>query len=471
MTKKYAIACVFIFFAYQSKAQQYGLFNTKTLFDVFENPAQKSFVLDSSRQFASNFFFPNFGLNAANKGDATYTVRRLIDEGIYTSSKLPLGSEKYNTAYQNANIYLLTFRIFKSYKFNKELGFAWQVRTDARVDYTNESLALLDNYQRFDPGVAYNDVFNDRGFAQSYHQFSINYRENYNKRLSLGIKLSLLSGITTNNLEVENSSLYIDPGTEQVLLGLKGTYKASFLNSGEVSKNTFFPNFKNPGISFSLGTSYTSKKGITLMANLKDLGFIKWNKQSHVVTFLSIPEIINKVSDGTLSSDPGQDVYDLIKDSDRQKSFYTLTNAKADFLISKPFNFYVPGLILSKNLFYKGGDIAFVNTLKYNEFSGSLTPTYNLNGFAMLGIQGMYKTPNFEVFIGSDNLTKSFALAKNVATSTGYNGASFYMGMGIKFGYVVNHPLNSSYIPGLENDSDQSFFKRMFNTLNIFKRK
>ena len=410
-------------------------------------------------------------MNAANKGDATYTIRRLIDEGVYTSTTLPLGSGKYNTVYQNANIYLFTFRIFKSYKFNKELGFAWQLRTDARVDYTNETLALLDSYQRFNTGVVYNNVFNDKGFAQSYHQFSINYRENYNKRLSFGVKLSLLSGITTNDLKVDNSSLYIDPATEQVLLGLKGSYKASFLESNEINKNTFFPTFKNPGFSFSLGTSYISKSGLTIMGNLKDLGVIRWSNRSHIVNF-NTTELINQIGDGTLTpSSPDQDVYNIIRDSDKQKSFYTLTNAKADFLISKTFNFYIPGLILSKNLFYKGGDIAFVNTLKYNEFSGSLIPTYNLNGFLMAGIQGLYKTPNFEVFMGFDNLTKSIALAKDAATSTGYNGASFYMGMSIKFGYVVNHPLNSSYIPGLENDSDQSFFKRMFNTLNIFKRK
>ncbi len=466
MVKKCLALGMFLFLSSQLQAQQYGLFNTKTLFDAFENPAQKAFVLDSSRQFASNFLLPYFGIHAANKGDANYTVRRLLSDGVYSSSTLPLGTGNVNTAYQNANIYLLTFRIFKSYKFNKELGFAWQLRTDARADYTNETLALLDNYKRFDSGVTYNDIFNDNGFAQTYHQFSVSYRENYNKRLAFGVKLSLLSGITYNKLNISQSSLYIDPGTDRLLVGLNGTYTASFLETGEVSKKTFFPTFKNPGLSFSLGTSYTSKKGVTLMGNLKDLGFIKWSKQSHVVAF-NTTKIIDQLEENS-SSSVNEDIYDIVRGSDAQKSFYALTNAKADFLISKSFNFYTPSLILSKNLFYKGGDVAFVNSFKYNEFSLSAIPAYNLNGFFMIGAQGMYKTPNFEVFMGSDNLSKTLVIRKEPTGADGYNGASFYMGLSIKFGYTVEHPLNSSYMPGLDDQEERSFFKRIFS---IFKKK
>ncbi|HEY0175503.1 MAG TPA: hypothetical protein VGC08_03930, partial [Pedobacter sp.] len=69
MAKRYFIICVFLVSAIRLHAQQYGLFNTRTLFDAFENPSQKAFVLDSSRQYASNFLLPYFGLNAANKGD------------------------------------------------------------------------------------------------------------------------------------------------------------------------------------------------------------------------------------------------------------------------------------------------------------------------------------------------------------------------------------------------------------------
>src|SRR5690606_12222377 len=125
-------------------------------------------------------------------------------EGKYNAQKLPLRTGKINTAHENTNIYLLTFRIFKSYKWQKELGFSWQLRSDAHIDYTNETLAILDTYKRFDNNP-YDDVFNNDGYAQSYHQFSMTYRENYNKRLAFGVKLSLLSGIIYNKLNISDS--------------------------------------------------------------------------------------------------------------------------------------------------------------------------------------------------------------------------------------------------------------------------
>ncbi|MGY0041385.1 hypothetical protein [Pedobacter sp. NJ-S-72] len=136
MAKKYLILSLFLILSTQIKAQQYGLFNTKTLFDAFENPAQKAFVLDSSRKYASNFLLPYFGLNGANKGDANFSLRSLINDGVYRTSGIPVNNNR-NQLYQSSNIYLFSFRIFKSYKDHQELGFSWQVRSDAFTDYTN----------------------------------------------------------------------------------------------------------------------------------------------------------------------------------------------------------------------------------------------------------------------------------------------------------------------------------------------
>jgi hypothetical protein len=471
MAKRYLFICILLFSATQLRAQQYGLFNTKTLFDAFENPAQKAFVLDSSRQFASNFLLPYFGLNAANKGDSKYTLSDLINSSTYNTDNILIGNNNRNKLFQSSNIYLLTFRMFQSYKYNKELGFSWQVRSDVFADYTNESLVIFGDYNRFTNSQ--NSLFNSNGFGQSYHQFSVTYRENLTKRLALGAKLSLLSGITYNKVDITNSSLTINPETDDLTVGLTGNYQSSFLRGKELNKNSFLPNFKNPGMSVSLGTTYTSRSGVFIMANIKDLGFIKWNKQSHAINVNSSVTVgretidaadTNYINTNTLENE----LENLFIKSDRQKSFYTPTNAKADFMISRKFSFYTPSLIVSKNLFYQGGDAAFVNKFNYNEFSLSLSPTYNMNGFMMLGTQGMYQTPNFEFFMGSDNLLKSATLGKRATVNTGYYGASFYMGLGIKFGYVVEHPQNSSYMPGVGDDTETSFFRRIFR---VFQKK
>ena len=473
MKRRSLVICL-ILFALSSHAQQYGLFNTRTLFDGFENPAQKTFVLDSSRKYASNFFLPYFGLRGGSKGN-DQTVRRLINEGVYSASDITIGNNEVNSFFGSSNVYLFNFKIFKSYKFQKEIGFAWQLRADGYLDYTNETFALLDNYRRFDSfkGRDFVDVFNNNGYGQSYHQFSVSYRENYNKQLAFGVKASLLSGITYNQLRVTES--FFNPGSETQPLRatLTGTYRANFLETEELSKKNAVPNFKNPGLALSFGTSYTAKSGVFLMANIKDLGFIHWAKSSYYNQFDG--EVI--IDDPNANSSTiDKRITEIVTEGETRKGFYSLTNAKADIMVSKTFGIsgpwftYTPSFIVSKNLFYKGGDAAFVNKLKYDQFSLTAIPAYNLYQQFYFGMQGMYQTPNFEVFLGSDNMFKTIsqangAIQQDINIGSGYSGASFYMGLGIKFGNTVEHPQNSSYMPGI-NDQETSFFKRLFGVFS-----
>eukprot|EP01133_Synstelium_polycarpum_P010014 gene10014-11688_t len=460
--------CFLLLSATKSYAQQYALYNSRTLFDAFENPAQRAFTLDSSRKFASNFLLPNLGINGTNKGDANYTLRRLVADQVFNASGIPIGEGKRNELYQNTNIYLLTFRIFQSYKYHKELGFSWQVRTDARLNYTNESLALVDSYKRF-TNSSYNDIFNNYGSGQSYHQFSVNYREDFNKKLSFGIKFSLLSGVTYNSLDIDRSSfaVYKDGTGNDILdVRLRGLYKANFLYFKDLNTSSYLPNFKNPGASISFGTSYKAKSGVFLMANVKDLGFIKWNNDSHYINFNSGSLIVNP---GTMTSkEINRQITDMVTGKDKRDGFYSATNASADVTVSKGYGNYTPMVVVSKNLFYKGGDFAFVNSMKFNNIYASVTPAYNFNGFFMAGIQGMYRTPNFEVYMGTDNLLKTIAARQDQNSGSGYYGASFYMGMAIKFGGTVEHPLNSSHMPGVGEEEEKSFFQSIFG---IFKKK
>jgi hypothetical protein len=475
MLKKQTLLCLFLFsIPFLTKAQQYGLFNTKTLFDGFENPAQKTFVLDSSRKFASNFFLPYFGLNAANKGNSDL-IRMALNEGKYNARDLPLRTGDVNTVHESSNIYLLSFRIFQSYKWQKELGFSWQFRTDAQVNYTNETLAILDSYQRFDTNP-YDDVFNNSGYAQSYHQFSMTYRENYTKRLAFGVKLSLLSGITYNKLDISDSYFLLDPANDLINVRVKGSYKANFEKTHELSRGNLVPTFKNPGMAIGFGTSYTAKSGVFLMANIKDLGFIKWRKTTYV-NQLNTQVTIQNLSQKS-SSRISNEIADIATKAADSTSFYAATNAKIDFMLSKAFTLsmpdfsYTPSLIVAKNLFFKGGDAAFVSKFKYRDLAFSIIPAYNFNNLFSMGLQGLYQTPNFELFLGSDNLFKTATqingiINQDAGIGSGYNGASFYMGLGFKFGNTVEHPQNSSTMPGI-GEEQPSFFQRLFR---VFSKK
>ncbi|WP_316820627.1 DUF5723 family protein [Pedobacter gandavensis] len=468
MLKKALLIFILILFSHLSKAQQYGLFNTKTLFDGFENPAQKVFTLDSSRQYASNFILPYLGVNAATKGNSEF-VRKLINEQIYNSKDIPLGTKKFNTLYQHTNAYLLTLKIFNSYKYQKELGFSWQLRTDAQARYSNETLILVDNYARLENEMPKSGAFNNKAAMQSYHQFSVTYRENYSKRLAFGAKLSLLSGTSYNRLNITDSELDINQNTGHLSAKFKGSYRGTFTDVDQLSTNTFMPTFRNPGASISLGTSYQSKSGYFLMANLKDLGFIRWNNQSY---YKNVNEIID--IEGSLDSKNQfqKRLTDAISKDPERGGFYSPTNAKIDAMLSKSFGLWTPAIILSKNLFFEGGDAALVNKFRYENFSVTATPTYNFQHLFYLGLQTMYQTPNFEVFLGSDDLLKTSTqvqgiLKKDATIGSGYNGSSIYLGIGIKFGNFVEHPQNSSTMPGI-GEEQPGLFKRIFG---IFSKK
>lgn len=451
-------------------AQQYALFGTKTMFDAFENPSQKSFTLDSSRRFSSNFFLPNFGVNGANQGSAEPTIRRIIVDGVIDTRSLPIGTGDLNHFYQNSNVYVLTLRIFQSYKYQKEMGFAWQIRSDAQIDYTNETLAIFDSYTRFPKQTDLNDILNTKGYQQSYHQFSFTYRENYNKRLAFGVKANLLSGIIYNDLNISDSYLRIDQETNSLDIGLSGTYSSNFNDQNKITRNTVIPTFKNPGVSIGFSTNYTTKKGLFLMANIKDLGFIWWRNNTHSTT-VNTYKTINDLAFNQKNTN--QEIRDIFQLSEQPDKFTALTNAKADVYLSKSYGFYKPAMAVSKNLFYNGGDIAFINTFKYNDFTGSITPLYNFNNVFMVGLQGKFQTPNFEIFMGTDNLISTASMASEILKNdytigTGPNAASFYMGVGIKFGNIVNHPQFSDVMPGINDNKGGSFFKNLFS---LFKRK
>lgn len=453
-----------------SFAQQYALFGSKTMFDAFENPSQKSFTLDSSRRFSSNFFLPYFGVNGANRGDAESVIRRIIVDGVNDTRALPIGAGTLNHFYENSNVYVLTLRIFQSYKYQKEMGFAWQIRSDAQIDYTNETIAIFDSFKRFPEKTPLRNIFNTKGYQQSYHQFSFTYRENYNKRLAFGVKASLLSGIVYNDLNISDSYLYINPESNSLDIGLTGRYSSNFNNQNKINRNNFIPTFRNPGLSAGFSANYTTKKGLFLMTNIKDLGFIWWRHNTNS-TIVNANKTINDISANQKNVNNG--ITDIFELSETPDKFLAATNAKVDVYLSKSYGMYTPALAISKNLFYKGGDIAFVNTFKYNNFAGSVTPLYNLNEIFMVGLQGKYQTPNFEIFMGTDNLISTASTARNVikndyTVGSGPNAASFYMGVGIKFGNIVNHPQFSDVIPGINDNEGGSFFKNLFS---IFKRK
>lgn len=453
--------------------QQFSQYNTGTLYDSFENPSQRSFIPDSSRSIASNFFIPNFGANFSVTGNAQDAILDRFFSGYYNTAAVQVGQGKYSNIRSDANIYWGMLKIFTSLNGNREIGFSISSRTEARGHITDESLALFNGGTNFNQ-LAYTDIFNDNYFYQAYHQFSFSYREQITPRFAMGIKLSALMGLAYSKVNIVQSGIVFDPANDAATLSLRGVSQTS-------DKFKRF-SYKNPGLAITIGTGYTNRDGYRFQYNLKDLGVIRWAGDAYSSEF-GDNALITGISSAQRETKITNALTDITSANKVGRGFYTKTNAIAEFSVNKSYWFdydkkfkLSPTLIASKELFYDGFTGAAVVPFSYNNYTATFTTSYNTVGLFNFGGQFMYKTPNAEFYIGTERLYQTgrsilTAFRDNgtqeqiVRSDHQYSGADVFLGVSFKFGNPIEHPMNASFIP----DGEQGFFGRMWN--KIFKGK
>jgi hypothetical protein len=450
------ILLVFCLILFTSKlfAQSYAQYNTGTLYDSFENPSQKSFTPDTSRYYAFNFLVPNFNLNFSLTGDAQQTLKNRYINNNYTNSALDIGpGTKYNNVIANANVYSIMFKVFGSFDGNTELGFFTDTKLDGRGAFTDESIALLNGSTNF-PANSYTNIFNSRYSYQMYNEFGFTYREQVTKQLAFGFRIASVSGMSAENINIQHSSITFDKAADTAALRLQGTdRKAGF------SKLPF----SNPGLDVSIGTTYRTHDAWIIQFNLKNLGFIHWNKDAETYDFNSETGI-----DDLTSSQRESNVYNAASDGVTQqgtrieKAFNTPLDGTFEGSISKSFLLsddetnlrYAPTLIASKELFYNGFTAALVSPIQYQNYSLALVTSYTNQNLFKVGSQFMIKSYNGEFFIGTNDEAQTIGLLetglkdKSQAMKGGsFTGTDITFGFSIKFGPVIEHPMNASTIP------------------------
>lgn len=470
--KKFLLAfCLLLLIASRGFTQQFSQYNTGTLYDSFENPSQYSFVPDTSKHYAFNFLIPNINGSFYLKGDAQASVISRMYGGRYNNTALQIGQGKYNYADANASAYELMFKVFGSLNGNSEVGFFMETKAEGHGAFTDESFAIFNGPSAF-ANDNYNDILNDHYLYQVYDAIGFSYREAVTKQLAFGAKLGFLLGTDYSKVDINQSQVTFDRADDVAIISMTGKYYQS-KGPGNLDFRSFLPVTRSPGLQLSLGTTYKTEEGITFQANLKDLGFIHWYNNSEVYNFSGTQSAQNisgpKREDSVYSA-----INAILKSAGNVSSFNAPTDARFELSASKSYWLdddrmfkYSPTLIVSKELWYNGVTGALVNRFQYQQrYNVSLTATYDNQSLFNLGTQFMYKTYNGEFFIGSDRLFQSvsFAMAKsNFATYTGgaFTGASFFIGFSMKFGPVIEHPLNASTIP----TGEKGFLGRLYNRL------
>ncbi|WP_295719423.1 DUF5723 family protein [Mucilaginibacter sp.] len=476
MNKIYIVFCLLIL-SFSVSAQQFSQYNTGTLYDSFENPSVRSFIPDSSKQYAFNFFIPNFNANAYLTGDIQQSVKSRLFSTIpsYYSDKVTIGKGKINHFNANVNAYAIMLKSFTSLNGDVEMGFSYQTKLESRGTLTDETAALLDGGTKFADGAIYQNIFNNHLLMQSYNQIGFSYRERINKQFAFGFKLSALLGIKYSKFDIEGSQAQFNQLTSEALITMRGRYYSSYI-PGAASARDYLPTFRSPGASITLGTSYITDDKITIQANIKDLGFIHWSSRSTISDFNN-----TDLYTGLASTDREDNIYDhslnIFKSNGAIGSFTTKTNAKAELSAAKTYwidydnNFkYTPTLVGSKEVWFTGFTAALVNHVQYHNYTGSIIASYDDLKLFNVGAQFMYKTPNIEFYIGSERLLNTGRLTMAALGNQTqidhygpYSGMDIYLGFSMKFGSVIEHPMNASYIPM----GEKGFFGRLWG--RIFK--
>jgi hypothetical protein len=264
---------------------------------------------------------------------------------------------------------------------------------------------------------------------------------------------------------------------DTVGLALKGVYYYNFV-PGHFTSHDFLPTLRNPGASITFGTTYKTRDNFLLQANVKDLGFIRWIGRSRIYDFDN-SAVIQGLSTPVREDSIYNKVYKIIHTNPIQGSFSTPIDGRAELSASRTYWLdddhefkYSPTLIASKELFFPGFTGALVNPFQYEKYIITLTTTYDDLKIFNLGAQFMMQTPNCEFFFGSDKLLQSVsflsqALNSNspaISENSAYTGSSFFIGFSMKFGHVVEHPMNASYIPTGEKGFLGRLWGRLFKT-------
>ncbi|UEG55248.1 DUF5723 family protein [Mucilaginibacter daejeonensis] len=437
-------------------AQRFSQYNTGTLFESFENPSASAFIPDSSRQFAFSLL-PNLGGNVTLQGNVQRTLKSRLFLGSYDNSNITAGMRSPNIMFANVNAYIGMFKMFTSLSGKQEVGVSYQIKGTGTGNVTDESVAIYNGLGAF-PANNYNNIFNSNAFYESYHQFSVTYKEKVTHNFSFGAKMSLLSGIAYNKLYVTRSALSVIDRVNGVAdLSLAGFFQSNYV-LGQFGKRDLLPNFKSPGLAGSLGATVIAPAGIIVQGNLKDIGFIRWGSGFTNYSFNATRRMYN-LNTAQREDAVNDAITGLIETKPTTKADYKPIVGRAELSVAKKFMLgdgisYLPTAIVSKNVFLQGTAAALTNNVQFGILGIGVNGILHENKLFDLGLQAMIKTPNVEIFVGSEQVSRSANLLSanggNVSAvnkDMSFSGANVYFGFSFKFGKKIERWRGESYWP------------------------
>jgi hypothetical protein len=121
-------------------AQQFSLYNSRTLYDSFENPSQRAYQVDTSRRFAFNFFIPAISINSSFSGPAQNAFKILLYDGMFNGRDITIGDKLMGDDSTPRNVLELFQGKSKMYRISPIKGDSFLFRLSNLICLTNASI-------------------------------------------------------------------------------------------------------------------------------------------------------------------------------------------------------------------------------------------------------------------------------------------------------------------------------------------
>lgn len=225
-----------------------------------------------SSNYKSSFGLPGSSvyLQYGNNG-FTYNDFVMKQNGVLTAdlNKLYGNLKDKNYLMSAAQVDLLHINLKLSSKFHLMLNAT--AKTYSTIMFPKELAGIFINGTT--PLVNTSTAFSMEGESLSYTELGIGGSYQATKKLAIGARLKVLTGLVSGSSQSATGKLAVDDN-----YGITLSSSADIRTSGyqTIDKNKFSDYLKNSGVAFDLGGSYQLLKNLTISASVLDIGSISW---------------------------------------------------------------------------------------------------------------------------------------------------------------------------------------------------
>ncbi len=311
-------------------------------------------------------------LGLVNNG---FVLSDYISNNTITSDKMLSKLETDNYISLNLNLDLISF----GFKVGKKNYFSFNAteKIAFNFDYSKNFMTLLNKGTAPFIGQTVSMVGTGLKFTH-YREFGIGYTREWNDKLTVGLKLKLLQGLsnfTSEELDISLTTNEEDYAlTATSTIGLRTAGLAFLTDSNSTfSPSGYMANFENLGAAIDLGANYTINDKISASFSATDLGVIQWKTDAR--------RYYNNKAEFTWN---GLDIMKYMSDTNKTAYTKNLSDSLTNIFGLKKQN-YAYSTNLVGNI-YVGGQYKFnkwfnLGLLFHGQlFAGNLYPSYTALG-------------------------------------------------------------------------------------------